>query len=80
MVAGALELEPVPSAQYYLDLNGHFAAGAVNALVQAEVLHVCRSVPLGPFDPDGTVTRAEAIELLGRALGLISPEPCRLML
>ncbi len=80
VVAGALELEPVPSALYYSDLNGHFAAGAVNALVQAEVLHVCRSAAPGPFDPEGIVTRAEAIELLARALGLISPAPCRLML
>jgi hypothetical protein len=78
ILAGALALDAT-DADYFIDDEDHYAQEAINALVAGEVLDVCTSRGPLPFEPARPVTRAEFIDTIARALGLIPVYDCRMM-
>lgn len=79
VLAGVLQLEPIPVADYYSDIDGHFAAGAINALVAAGIFDVCTDLGPLPYEPDGPITRAETISMIARALELTPAVACKMV-
>lgn len=77
ILAGAFEIVPT-DADYFFDDQQHYAQSAINALAAGEVLDICTSMGPAPFEPDRLVTRAELIDAIAKALGLIPVNSCRM--
>lgn len=78
ILAGAFELEPT-DFDYFIDDEEHYAQAAINALVAGDVVDLCASLGPLPFEPDRVVTRAELIDAVAKALGLVPVNSCRMM-
>jgi hypothetical protein len=77
ILAGAFEIVPT-DADYFFDDQQHYAQSAISALAAGEVLDICTSMGPAPFEPDRLVTRAELIDSIAKALGLIPVNSCRM--
>ena len=78
ILAGVLGFEPT-DADYFFDDEDHYAQASINALVAADVLDVCMSLGPLPFEPNRPATRAELIDALAKALGLVQVNSCRMI-
>ncbi len=61
-----LEPEPMTIEELFPDLRGHWGASYVNTLYRRQIVN---GVAEGVFSPNGTVTRAMLVTILGRADG-----------
>ncbi len=52
----------------FTDISGHWAAGYINALQKAGVINGYGD---GTFQPNGLLTRAEAVSMINRGIGLV---------
>lgn len=78
ILAGVLGLEPT-NADYFDDDEDHYAQASINALVAGNVLDVCMELGPQPFEPNRPATRAELIDAIAKALGLIEVNSCRMI-
>ena len=78
ILAGVLGFEPT-DADYFDDDEDHYAQASINALVAADVFDVCMSLGPLPFEPDRPATRAELIDAIAKALGLVQVNSCRMI-
>ena len=78
ILAGVLGFEPT-DADYFDDDEEHYAQASINALVAGEVFDVCMSFGPRPFEPDRPATRAELIDAIAKALGLVQVNSCRMI-
>ncbi len=65
-----LEPEPMTIEELFPDLRGHWGASYVNTLYRRQIVN---GVAEGVFSPNGTVTRAMLVTILGRVDG-VQPE------
>ncbi len=78
ILAGVLGFEPT-DADYFDDDEEHYAQASINALVAADVFDVCMSLGPRPFEPNRPATRAELIDAIAKALGLVQVNSCRMI-
>jgi hypothetical protein len=78
VLAAALEVSPT-EFDYFIDDEAHYAEDAINALAAAEIFDTCTSLGPLPFEPDRTATRAELLDAMAKAFGLIPGNSCRMM-
>ena len=78
ILAGLFPFEPT-DADYFFDDEDHYAQGSINALVAADVFDVCTALGPLPFEPDRPATRAELIDAIAKALGLVEVHSCRMI-
>lgn len=78
VLASAFEITPT-DFDYFIDDEDHYAQAAINALAAAEVFDTCTSLGPLPFHPERPVTRAELLDAMAKAFGLIPGNSCRMM-
>jgi hypothetical protein len=74
MISRILNLPPA-SRDYFSDDNGTTFEGVINRLAEARIARGCDPPANTSYCPDATVTRAEIVTMLGRALGLRGDAP-----
>lgn len=78
ILTGVFPFEPT-NADYFIDDEDHYAQAAINALVAGDVFEVCTAVGPVPFEPDRPATRADLIDAIAKALGLVEVHSCRIV-